>query len=77
MKLYQEAKKLGLYVNIHAGTPEDICEDARYAFRYAAKGGGYIMGSSHSLAVGAKLDNIMEMKKVGYAGSLLNDAQGL
>jgi uroporphyrinogen decarboxylase len=46
------------------GTPEDIRNDARYAFSCAAPGGGYIMGSSHSLAVGAKLENILEMKRV-------------
>jgi len=45
------------------GTPEDIREDARYAFTHAAPGGGYIMGSTHSLAVGAKRENILEMKR--------------
>ena len=41
-----------------------IREDARYAFSTAAPGGGYIMGSSHSLAVGAKAENILEMKRL-------------
>lgn len=45
------------------GTPEDIRQDARYAFTYAAPGGGYIMGSTHSLAVGAQRENILEMKR--------------
>ena len=45
------------------GTPEDIRDDARYAFACAAPGGGYIMGSSHSLAVGAKVENVLEMKR--------------
>jgi uroporphyrinogen decarboxylase len=45
------------------GAPEDIRDDARYAFRCAAPGGGYIMGSSHSLSVGAKPENILEMKR--------------
>ena len=45
------------------GTTEDIRNDARYAFTYAAPGGGYIMGSSHSLAVDAKRENILEMKR--------------
>jgi uroporphyrinogen decarboxylase len=49
--------------HIHAGTKEDICNDAKYSFQYAAQNGGYIMGSSHSLAVGAKLENILEMKR--------------
>ncbi len=45
------------------GSPEGIREDARYAFTHAAPGGGYIMGSSHSLAVGAPRENILEMKR--------------
>jgi len=49
--------------HIILGTPEDIREDARYAFGHAAPGGGYIMGSTHSLAVDAKLENILEMKR--------------
>lgn len=49
--------------HIIAGTVEDIRSDARYAFEHAAPGGGYIMGSSHSLAVGAKIENVLEMKR--------------
>jgi uroporphyrinogen decarboxylase len=49
--------------HIVLGTVEDIRSDARYAFRTAAPGGGYIMGSTHSLAVGAKVQNILEMKR--------------
>lgn len=49
--------------HIIMGTPEDIRADARHAFQHAAPGGGYIMGSSHSLAVGAKLENVLEMKR--------------
>ena len=49
--------------HIIAGTPDDIRADARYAFEHAAPGGGYIMGSSHSLAVGAKIENILTMKR--------------
>jgi len=49
--------------NIILGHPEDIRNDARYAFEHAAPGGGYIMGSSHSLAVDAKKENILEMKR--------------
>jgi uroporphyrinogen decarboxylase len=49
--------------HIILGTPQDIRDDARYAFQYAAPGGGYIMGSSHSLAVDAKAENIWEMKR--------------
>ncbi|MFH1730983.1 MAG: uroporphyrinogen decarboxylase family protein [Planctomycetota bacterium] len=49
--------------HIIMGGVDDIREDARYAFEHAAPGGGYIMGSSHSLAVGAKPENILEMKR--------------
>ena len=49
--------------HIIMGTVADIRNDAKYAFRYAAPGGGYIMGSTHSLAVGAKPENVLEMKR--------------
>ncbi len=49
--------------HIVSGSVEDIRNDARYAYQYAAPGGGYIMGSSHSLAVGAKRENVLEMKR--------------
>jgi hypothetical protein len=49
--------------HIILGSAEDIRNDARYAFANAAPGGGYIMGSSHSLAVDAKRENILEMKR--------------
>ncbi len=45
------------------GSMEDVREDARYAFAHAAPGGGFIMGSTHSLAVDAKRENILEMKR--------------
>ena len=45
------------------GGVEDMRNDARYSFTHAAPGGGYIMGSTHSLAVGAKRENILEMKR--------------
>ena len=50
--------------HIILGTTEDIRNDARYAFKHAGPGGGLIMGSSHSLAVDAKKENILEMKRV-------------
>jgi len=49
--------------HIILGSTEDIRNDARYAFKYAAPDGGYIMGSTHSLAVDAKRANILEMKR--------------
>ncbi|MGQ9554878.1 MAG: hypothetical protein ACUVWR_12280 [Anaerolineae bacterium] len=41
------------------GNIEDICNDARYAFEHATPGGGYIMDSTHSLAVDAKKESIL------------------
>ena len=49
--------------HIIMGDEGDIRDDARYAFTHAAPGGGYIMGSTHSLAVGAKKGNVLEMKR--------------
>ncbi len=49
--------------HIILGNEEDIGNDARYAFEHAAPGGGFIMGSTHSLAVDAKAKNILEMKR--------------
>ncbi len=43
------------------GTPEDIKKDVAYAVNSAKDGGGYIFGSSHSIAVGTKYDNFMTM----------------
>lgn len=44
------------------GTPEDIENDARYCMKWGAPGGGFILGSSHSLAVGCKPENLQRMK---------------
>lgn len=44
-----------------SGTKEDIKRDVRYAIENAAQGGGYIFGSSHSIAVGSNYDNFMTM----------------
>ena len=49
--------------HIILGDTDDIRADAAYAFERAAPGGGYIMGSTHSLAVDAKPENILEMKR--------------
>ena len=43
-------------------TPHDVENDVLYAFEGAAAGGGYILGASHSLAVGTSLENLMMMK---------------
>lgn len=44
-----------------SGTREDIRRDVRYAVEYAARNGAYILGSTHSIAVGCKYDNYMTM----------------
>lgn len=49
--------------HIILGSTDDIRADAAYAFEHAAPGGGFIMGSSHSLAVDARPANILEMKR--------------
>jgi hypothetical protein len=43
------------------GTPEQIREQTRRSIQTAAAGGGFILGSSHSLGVGVKYDNYMAM----------------
>ncbi len=49
--------------HIILGSLDDIRADARYAYEHAGPGGGFIMGSTHSLAVDAKAENILEMKR--------------
>jgi len=49
--------------NLIGGKPKDVEADACYAIRYAAPGGGFIYGASHSLAVGASVENILTMKE--------------
>jgi uroporphyrinogen-III decarboxylase len=44
-----------------SGTPEQVREDVRRAMACAKPGGGFILGSSHSIAVGTKYDNFMAM----------------
>ena len=52
--------------NLIAGTAEDVRRDVREAFRIAldcaeAGPGGFILGTSHSVAVGTKYDNFMAL----------------
>ncbi len=47
--------------NLMGGTPEDIRADVRRAMACAKPGGGFILGSSHSIAVGSHYDNYMAM----------------
>ena len=43
------------------GTTADIKRDVAYDIESAKQGGGYIFGSSHSIAVGTKYENFMTM----------------
>lgn len=43
-----------------SGTPEDVRRDVRRAMRVAGEG-GFILGASHSIAVGTRYDNFMAM----------------
>ncbi|HOW86760.1 MAG TPA: uroporphyrinogen decarboxylase family protein [Candidatus Aminicenantes bacterium] len=47
--------------NLVAGSPEDVRADVRRAMACAKPGGRFILGSSHSVAVGAKYDNFMAL----------------
>ena len=44
-----------------AGTPDDVRADVRRAMERAKPGGGFLLGSSHSIAWGTKYDNFMAM----------------
>ncbi|MBT3274739.1 MAG: hypothetical protein HN368_16395 [Spirochaetales bacterium] len=52
-----------MHEHINGGTIDQIRADAKSSFSKAGPGGGYIMGSSHSLAVGAKIENVREIVK--------------
>jgi hypothetical protein len=47
--------------SIISGTPADVRDEARYALRHAAPGGGFIAGVSHSVGVGAQYDNYLAL----------------
>lgn len=47
--------------NIISGTAEKVRGDVQRAMKCAKPGGGFIIGSSHSIAVGSKYDNFMAM----------------
>lgn len=49
--------------NLIGGTAEDVEADARYSIKWAAPGGGFIYGASHSIAVGASRENVLKMKE--------------
>lgn len=47
--------------NMVSGTPDDVRNDVRNAMACAKPGGRFILGISHSVAVGSKYDNYMAM----------------
>ena len=60
--------------NLIGGTPEQVREDVRKTFRIALDGGnngGFILGTSHSVAVGSQYENFMALLDEYY---LMNKA---
>jgi len=49
------------------GTPDQVAEEVKQAIEIAAPGGGYILGSDHSLHDGIPVQNIVTMFKTGAA----------
>lgn len=47
--------------NLIEGTTDDICKDVRYVMENVAPNGGFILGTTHSVAVGTKYDNFMAL----------------
>jgi uroporphyrinogen-III decarboxylase len=47
--------------NLVSGTPEQVRQDVRRSMQCAKNGGKFILGASHSIAVGTKYDNYMAM----------------
>lgn len=47
--------------NLVGGTPDDVRADVRRAMDCAKPGGRFILGSSHSVAVGTRYDNFMAL----------------
>ncbi|MCX7015339.1 MAG: hypothetical protein NTW86_22770 [Candidatus Sumerlaeota bacterium] len=52
---------------LDAGTPAQVREQARHAIEAAAPGGGFLLGSSHSLGIGVKYENYMAMLETWHA----------
>jgi uroporphyrinogen-III decarboxylase len=47
--------------HVISGTPQQVREDVRHAMACAKPGGRFILGTSHSVAVGSNYDNYMTM----------------
>jgi len=50
-----------LLEHIVSGTPEEVRNDVRRAMKCAKQGGRFILGTSHSIAVGSNYDNYLAM----------------
>ena len=50
-----------LLEHLVSGTPEEVRQDVRRAMGVAKPGGGFVLGASHSIAVGTNYDNYMAM----------------
>ncbi len=70
MDLAQVKKRIGAVMtlwggvnveNIIGGSMEDVREDVRQAMKAAKKGGRFILGTTHTIAVGSNYDNYMAM----------------
>jgi hypothetical protein len=44
-----------------SGTPDEVRADVRRALEIGKQGGGFVLGASHSIAVGTRYDNFMAM----------------
>lgn len=53
--------------NLVSGTPADVRADVVRAMQTGAPGGGYIFGTTHSVAVGTKYENFMAMVDAYHA----------
>jgi uroporphyrinogen decarboxylase len=47
-------------------TPDEIRRQARFALRYCAPGGGFILGSSHNVLTATRYENFMAMLEVAF-----------
>jgi hypothetical protein len=67
--LYGDRLSLWGGVDVHTlstGTPDDVRREARHALCHCAPGGGFVLGSSHSITIGVTYDNFMAMLDVVY-----------
>ncbi|MEW6355542.1 MAG: uroporphyrinogen decarboxylase family protein [Planctomycetota bacterium] len=51
---------------LSTGTPDDVRREARFSVKHCAPGGGFILGSSHSLIISTRYDNYMAMLDVAH-----------